>query len=394
MQLGISEVLSKPVSRSTLLDSLIRLNTGQGPIRLTPTEAQIAADEGFKGLTNVRVLLAEDNPLNQQVARELLTDVGVQVTVAANGRIAVEMAQAQPFDAILMDMQMPEMNGLDATRTLQEMPGWDNTPIIAMTANAMTADRQLCLDAGMVDFVAKPIEPEHLFKTLLRWTRKSGSSETALASKLGRVPSAATFTLLPAHIEGLDLEAGLRRVMHREDRYLALLKSFVAEQSDAAERIVSSLAQGDTQGAQRAAHTLKGLAGTIGAHALYDAAHMLEESIGGAMASGYLAEVAYSLKALIEALHPVLDLFAERQASTAEDTDPVAKRQAMDVLLRLLSDDDANAQRHFEEQAKLFATMLGEHYLRIKSAMNSLALDEAMELLEALPSKEATTKGI
>jgi CheY-like chemotaxis protein len=119
-------------------------------------------------LRGLRVLLAEDNPVNQQVAFEVLTAAGVIVQVADNGQIAVAMAQADSFDAILMDMQMPVMDGLDATRALQALPGWKGTPIIAMTANAMAVDLQRCTDAGMTDFVAKPIEPAGLFATLLR----------------------------------------------------------------------------------------------------------------------------------------------------------------------------------------------------------------------------------
>lgn len=124
-----------------------------------------------KALAGVRVLVVEDNLINQQVVVEVLKDVGVVVEVAENGALAVAMVQAQSFDLILMDVQMPVMNGLDATRAMHALAGWPGTPVIAMTANVMSADWQRCADVGMVDFVAKPIVPAGLFSALLRWSK-------------------------------------------------------------------------------------------------------------------------------------------------------------------------------------------------------------------------------
>ena len=382
LEVGICEVLAKPVNPSTLFDTLMRLLTDAGPAP-TPRTTRGAPTMCPSGLSGVRVLLAEDNPLNQQVACELLADVGVVVTVAGNGRIAVELAQAHTFDAILMDMQMPEMDGIDATRTLQALPGWGGTPIIAMTANAMTADRMRCLDAGMVDFVAKPIDPQQLFKALLRWAW-NGSPVEAAHTAQDATTSASHARLLPMRIEGLDQQMGLRRVMGREDRYLALLGNFVAEQADAPKRIEQALQEGRIADAQRAAHTLKGLAGTIGAHALFDAAHMLEETIGHATAAEHLAEVSYLLDTLVRALQPVVRQQVTLQSTPLEAVDPATQARALEVLLQMLRNDDANAQRHFADNAALFAALLGEHHLRIKALMDSLALDEVLELIETM----------
>jgi GAF domain-containing protein/DNA-binding response OmpR family regulator/HPt (histidine-containing phosphotransfer) domain-containing protein len=390
VSLGITEVLTKPVSPSTLFDSLIRLmGQDQGPIapNLIAGTADITSASGLKGLSGlrgVRVLLAEDNVLNQQVACELLADVGVVVRVADNGRIAVEMAAREPFDAILMDMQMPEMDGIDATRTIQALPGWAGTPIIAMTANAMAVDRKRCLDAGMVDFVAKPVEPEQLFKTLLRWAK----NHTALSGPVhgdankGSATSAPHPTrMLPAHIDGLDLKAGLRRVMGREDRYLELLKNFTAEQGDACERIAQALSEGKLHDAERITHTLKGLAGTIGASDLHAAAGLLEEGIRTPHTQALIAAVVIQLHSLLAALQPVLAAAAPAQAHPPV-VDAQAQREALETLVQLLRDDDANAQRHFAEHLALFDTVLGEHFKPVKNAIDSLALDEALEHIE------------
>ncbi len=392
--LGITEVLAKPVSPSTLLDALMRLmghghfhsqSDGQSADRRSPSRTK------HRELWRTRVLLAEDNRLNQQVACELLADLGVHVRVASNGRIAVEMASQEHFDAILMDMQMPEMDGLDATRTLQAMPGWRNVPIIAMTANAMTADRKRCLDAGMVDFVAKPIEPDQLFDTLLRWTRKDdpteGSKSTSTAVPAGSAaPSAAAplaMLLLPPQVEGLDLQAGLRRVAGREDRYLELLRNFAVEQSDAPQRIKAALGDDKADEAERMAHTLKGLAGTIGAHALCDAAYMLEESIHADPSAAALGEVQYLLDALLAALRPLLDRLDNQCIGTVPALNASAIKPAIDKLVALLRDDDANAQRHFKEHQEVLCSALGEHFTSIQNAVNALALDEALAILEA-----------
>jgi signal transduction histidine kinase/HPt (histidine-containing phosphotransfer) domain-containing protein/FixJ family two-component response regulator len=345
-------------------------------------------------LRGVRVLLAEDNALNQQVASELLSDVGVVVQVADNGQIALQICQAHTsdphFDAILMDMQMPVMDGIAATLAIRALPDWGNTPIIAMTANAMTADRKRCLDAGMVDFVAKPIEPEQLFKTLLRWVSKAAQDATT-TTEPATLPAhsvdsgaVAGYQLLPSKIDGLDLQAGLRRVMGREDRYLELLKNFVREQSDACERIEQALAEGKPAEAERAAHTLKGLAGTIGAHALYDAAQQLEEGMQAPDASTYIPDVKHCLQALLAALHSVVAAHAPAaQASTLPDA--AAQRTAMNTLLRLLRDDDANAQRHFAEHEAVFRATLGDRFREVKNAIDTLALDEALEITMGLP---------
>jgi HPt (histidine-containing phosphotransfer) domain-containing protein len=162
------------------------------------------------------------------------------------------------------------------------------------------------------------------------------------------------------------------------------LINFCAEQADAAKRIQQALQEGRVADAQRAAHTLKGLVGTIGAHALYDAAHLLEGAIGHNGATEQLAEVACLLDALVIALQPVLTPTTPKVAGPPPPDNLETQRKAMDLLLQMLRDYDANAQRHFTVNAALFESALGEHYLRIRSVIGRLALDEALVMIEAL----------
>ncbi len=120
-----------------------------------------------------RILLAEDEPINQEVSRGLLEDVGLTVELAEDGGVAVAMAQRSHYDLILMDMQMPQMNGVEATRVIRALPGYAQTPILAMTANAFEGDRKVCIEAGMDDHIGKPVAPEILYATLVKWLEKS-----------------------------------------------------------------------------------------------------------------------------------------------------------------------------------------------------------------------------
>ena len=217
---GIAAVLDKPVIQSHLFDKLVHL-LGATP-SLGATQCEIAPSfvpAALRTIQGARILLTEDNAVNQQVTSELLRDAGLVVDIAENGRIACDMAvQAwaadEPYHLILMDLQMPVMGGLEATRELRSQPHGAAVPVVAMTANAMASDRERCLVEGMVDFVAKPIEPDALFRALLRWITPLHADDaglTALSRSDEEVPGTATDVVVPP-IAGLDREAGLRRV--------------------------------------------------------------------------------------------------------------------------------------------------------------------------------------
>ena len=397
--IGILEVLSKPLTASHLFDSIIRLLTGNSLAPSLRGAQRPGPAMGYQPLAGTVVLLAEDNPLNQQVASELLADAGVTVRIANNGREAVYMALNHAFDAILMDMQMPEMDGLEAASTLKAMPGWKPVPIIAMTANAMAADRQRCLDAGMVDFVAKPIDPYLMFDALIRWLPIAKPNPNAMAEAAllllqqaqeqplvpSPVPSAPPTASAPeypelAAIAGLDFSAGLARTMGKTARYLDLLRNFVAHQGDATARIAADIAEGRTDAAERGAHTLKGLAGTIGARALQDAAQELETALRRAPDT-----VAQHLQHTQNELAPLIGSLAlhlpPAPVAVATPVNPGNMRAVARALWALLQADDPAAQRYFFDNEALLQAAYPQQYGALKKAIADFALDEALEIM-------------
>jgi PAS domain S-box-containing protein len=255
--LTVAATLTKPVTPSTLLDACLlacdspRLHAARGA-RRTDTQQNDRAS-----LAGARVLLVEDNPINQELARELLGRVGIVVTVADNGQEALEVLSREGFDAVLMDCQMPVLDGYETTRALREQPQWRALPIIAMTANAMVGDREKALEAGMNDHIAKPIKVDEMFATLARHLRP---------------PTPAAGDGFP----GIDSRVGLAGVMDDERLYRRLLAMFRDREGDFANRFRAACAVGDVRTARRLAHDLKSSAGTLGAQAVSEAAETLE----------------------------------------------------------------------------------------------------------------------
>ena len=278
---GIHTVLTKPVSPSILLDTTIgALGSQRTPAaRLgAPMPMPAAADARLAPVRGARILLVEDNDINQQVARELLEDAGVQVEVADNGEIALQRVQQRTYDLVFMDMQMPVMDGVTATRAIRELGSMATLPIVAMTANAMEQDRRKCLDAGMNDFLVKPIDPAQLTSILLQWARKRPEAPPQPAG-LPVTPKPAADHEIPAGVEGLDTALGLSRMLGKKSLYLAMLRRYVAGQEHVVRDMRIAWANGDKVTAGRLAHTSKAVSGNVGAVVIQDRAAALEEAM-------------------------------------------------------------------------------------------------------------------
>ena len=231
--------------------------------------------------TNSRILVAEDNLINQEVALDLLRSVGLQADVAANGKRAVEMAARRAYDLILMDVQMPIMDGLVATRAIRETESGRHVPILAMTANAFSEDRRRCLEAGMNDHVAKPVDPQDLYAALIKWLPPQSIITASMAGQPATEATSGSPDLgtILSEIAGLDPQIGLNAVRGRTGSYTRLLRTFTQSHADDPAEIARLLASGLQADALRAAHSLKGAAGTLGITAIQNAAARLEASL-------------------------------------------------------------------------------------------------------------------
>jgi two-component system sensor histidine kinase/response regulator len=300
-QRGIASALVKPVTPSVLLDATMRaLGATERPARV-----QVPADAGggLAVLRGARVLLVVDNDINRQVASEMLQDAGLRVDLAGNGQVALAMLEQANYDLVFMDMQMPVMDGLEATRALRCVERFAGLPVVAMTANDMDEDRQRCVESGMNDFLLKPIEPQDLAAILLRWIP---------ARQPPALPTAARHPGfdLPEGIAGLDTAVGLANMAGKTGLYMAILRRYVDGQRGIGQQIRRALGRGNRAAAHKLTHTLKGVSGNIGAIAVQQQAAALEQAIRGGepleALQMRLVELELPLHGLIEALEAQL----------------------------------------------------------------------------------------
>jgi PAS domain S-box-containing protein len=374
---GIEDVLIKPVSASVLFESVVRIlgdSMDEGRIAgdaQTDTVAQLASIKG------ARILLVEDNELNQEVATELLRDVGFVVELAANGQIALDKIRSAQYDIVLMDMQMPVMDGITSTQEIRKDARFRDLPIVAMTANAMQGDRERCIAAGMNDHVAKPIEPEDLWKALLKWIKPRNP---AAAAKV--ITREAQDTRLPSAIEGLNIADGLRRVLGKKPLYLWMLRKFIAGQKAVTAEIRNALQVEDWTTAERLAHTLKGVAGNIGATSLPHMAEKVETAIRERQPrkaiDARLEELGKPLATLIAQLEQQLP---KERHNIAVAVDQKLLKTVCDQMEALLVSDDSAAGDLLDTHADLLNAAFPEHYRKISESIHSLNFEMALTAL-------------
>ncbi|MDQ7822309.1 MAG: response regulator [Candidatus Eremiobacteraeota bacterium] len=319
---GISGFLIKPVSSSILFDTIMGV-LGQEVHRAPRKDRKGGFDGEFlKPIRGAKVLLVEDNEINQQVATELLEKAGLVVTVAGNGLKGVEAVAKDDYDIVLMDIQMPEMDGFEATRQIRA-GGRTDIPVVAMTANAMAGDRERSIEAGMNDHVTKPIDPDELFSALLRWI-KPGERQAPQSfhgqGGEGEKPDLAAQELTVPELKGIECKAGIARVGGNVKLYLDLLRKFVRDAAGSHQEILDALGKNDLVLARRIAHTIKGTSGNIGASEVYDAAAAVESALAHdekEKLPGALEKLKDRLIEVIETIRPALKEEKEEKKGSA-----------------------------------------------------------------------------
>jgi two-component system sensor histidine kinase/response regulator len=397
---GAKGFLIKPVNQSVLLNTIMEAYGHDEHRAFHGLPLQALSSAAMGAIRGARLLVAEDNEINQQVAREILESAGLLVDLANNGKEAVDKARAHPYDAVLMDIQMPELDGLQAAAELRRDGRFAELPIIAMTAHAMSGDRERSLAVGMNDHVTKPIDPDALFAVLLRWVRP-GHREAVSRAPPSQPEAATRRAAAPPRIEGLpgiDGAAGLRRVAGNEVLYGKLLLDFHRDYATSIDRIRAAIGEDRLTDAERQAHTLKGVAGNIGATDLHRTAQELDSALrlgDLGKARALLPEVERELSVVIQGLGPL----AERAAAARAEAETsgagpagAVDRPALEMALRALADlvrrNDPEAEGALEQVRGALKGSRGKEVERIAQALDLFDFRGATKALTALAEAE------
>jgi len=333
-QEGLGSFLLKPYSPSGLFDSIMQAFCLTSPALKGRSISDGKLVQELKTIQGAHILVVEDNKINQVLAKEILEETGFLVTIADDGQKAVSLVTSQLFDAVLMDIQMPVMDGYQATKLILKNDRIKNIPIIAMTAHAMASDKVKSLEAGMVQHITKPIDPDELFSALLTWIKpkdrallKSRPVEKELDHPKNKIH-------LLKDMPGIDIKKGLSRTLGKETLYKKILIQFHDEYANAAIQIKKAVELKEIKTVLNLVHAIKGLAGSIGAEELSKAAFDLETC----MESEKKSKVAHKLKIFSDALKIAIDSIKTAIISTAEKEPEVCgkDRGRPDLLIQLL----------------------------------------------------------
>ncbi len=392
----VDAILLKPVNKSTLFNTIMDVFRVKIQKRDTQVDIVKSISEFRRVLVGRRVLLAEDNDINQQVATEILQDVGMYVEIAGNGQEAVDKISdpGRVYDIVLMDVQMPDMDGLEAARIIRGVLGRIDLPIIAMTAHAMASERQKCLDAGMNDHVSKPVDPSQLLSVLEKWIQpwpddcRATPSPSIPAQVDSNPDTGIPHVELPDSIPGVDIAAALHRVQGNRRLFKSLLGDFARGFASFGQEVQSDWDNGDFDAITRRSHTLKGVAGNLGAMELFRTAAGLESASKRRDVSSF-AELIASAQAGIEPLVAVVQSFttlAEPAGAPAgEVVDLSRQERAIARLDALLRDNDLSAEEEFVGMKTLFAEPgMAVTVRQIESCLAGLDFKQARIALQAL----------
>ncbi|MCW5626647.1 MAG: response regulator, partial [Burkholderiales bacterium] len=372
---GIEAFLSKPVSRSALVDTLVELFVPKDGVLVQSGTSSLASRVDLGG---VRLLLVEDNEINRQIAVELLQLAGARVDTANNGQEALDrllVAGPKAWQMVLMDVQMPVMDGLEATRRIRMDRRFDDVPIIAMTAHAMVEERRRCTEAGMVDHISKPIDPDSMMRTI---AQRLGIAPVPYVAAPVAKSAGVEFPV----IEGLDSIAGLQRVGGDSKLYRGLLLMFAERQTHAVEQVQASLVTGNTAAAEQLVHSVRGAAGNLGFVGLFDAASAFELAIRNG--DDTVAVAGLFAQRLNDAITAIDTTLREPASEPADDAAPPEDMSArVGELATLLEDSDGQVLDFAAANpAVIRALFAGPAAVEFDKAIRNFDFDHALAMLK------------
>ncbi|WP_415230295.1 transporter substrate-binding domain-containing protein [Psychromonas sp.] len=397
-EVGFDSFVLKPVNRSILVDTILAVFGYRDNINKNLKRKIKVDSASLNAIGGAKILLVDDNEINRQVAREFLENAGLLVIAATNGREALNSVQSHTFDAVLMDVQMPEMDGYEATQKIRR---WESArvdlkpaygspvlPIIAMTAHAMEGDKERCLAAGMNDYVTKPIDTRKLFEILSSWIKPGERKKAEI-----KVASEKDDTQIPAEISGIDIETGLQRVGGNKKLYKSLLLTFVDKHSQTVEQIRSALEGNEIKKAADLAHSYKGVSGNLGATALFSLTSELEQLIKQDRQSE-INELLNKLEEKTKIMTHSIALLLRRE-KTVENTgsdynvasspvDISLLTVVLDSLTSCLRDNDLDAIDNVKKLAAITGPEHQQGLEEIEDLVNDLQFEEAALKLKEL----------
>ena len=397
---GINAFLTKPIHQSTLFNAIMD-TFGKKALKVEEKEKHITTRASiYKNfLRGIRILVAEDNLTNQEIALAILEGAGIVVEIAKNGKEAVEAVQRSPFDAVLMDIQMPEMDGYEATRMIRKDSRFKSLPIIAMTAHAMKGDEEKCLEAGMDGYVSKPISQDRLFHTI--W-KSMKHQKKALYSVEPETREAIDNTVaqteeLPERLPGINIQDALSALNIDKDVFKHILTGFLKNNKESANKIREAFDKKDWESLVQLAHSLKGSAGNIGADMLYKAAGELEAAgREGAATTALLERVETALNQVLESLQLLADTsktepLPGKESGAGHDIDPA---QVIPILKQLADALDLAEPEEIKKHMEVIKKYLDISILKdIEDQVNDYEYDRALERVKEI-TEEMEKKGV
>ena len=378
-ELGLAAFLVKPVSYSLLFDTMMRVFGKESTRKSKKYSKGMKHLDDLQKIYGAQILLVEDNDINQQVATELLESVGLKVELADNGEIAVKMVNASgvpsKYDMVLMDLQMPIMDGYLATKEIRKLKDYKTLPIVAMTADAMAGVKEKCLEAGMMDFITKPIDPDEVFAKLLQWIIKT---DAISLEKHGKRKVQKTDIDIP-DIPGINIPDALKRVNQNKQLYMNILRKFYNNNQEICKEIKSNIENEDFKTAHRLVHTLKGVSGNIGAEKIHKLSKKLEQAVldrNSSAFGNFLVQMETELKSLFNVMNKKLEFEKKAETTMFDETKIIA---IIKNLEKLLEENDPEAAQLIYKLGN--AGMKGKDFEILKTSVSRYDFDEAINAL-------------